>query len=184
MASTLEEVRKAYEGLSDDDKKKFHQSIADRIHESIGEQEEESGTEDSQSAEDREHEALGEEHADGEGEVEELHETDPENGEKDEEYEGEDKDPDVVEEADSEADAEEQKADESAGDPLKEFDARIARLEDAIAKIAGRVNEVAVEDKADEIYGLGNGVFQGEASAEDKKKVTGAEIAAQLRKIR
>lgn len=74
--STLEEVRKAYEDLSDDDKKSFHQSIADRIHESVAAQEREHGQEDSQSAEAREHEALGEEHADGKGDTEELHESD------------------------------------------------------------------------------------------------------------
>lgn len=74
--TTLDEVRKAYEDLSEDDKKSFHQSIADRVHESIGEQEAEHGDKDSQSAADREHEALGAEHADGEGEVTELHDTD------------------------------------------------------------------------------------------------------------
>lgn len=81
--TTLEQVRKAYEDLSDDDKKSFHQSIADRIHESIGEQEHDDGDKDSQSAADREHEALGAEHADGEGEVKELHETDPEEDKED-----------------------------------------------------------------------------------------------------
>ena len=74
--TTLEEVRKAYEDLSDEDKKSFHQSIADRIHESVGEQEAKNGQKDEQSAADREHEALGEEHADGEGDTEELGETD------------------------------------------------------------------------------------------------------------
>jgi hypothetical protein len=66
MASTLEEVRKAYEDLSDDDKKTFTQSISDRVHESIAAQEKDKGETDTQSAEDREHEALGEEHADEE----------------------------------------------------------------------------------------------------------------------
>lgn len=64
MATTLEQVRKAYEDLSEDDKRSFHQSIADRVHESIAAQERAEGNEDSQSAEDREHEALGAEHAD------------------------------------------------------------------------------------------------------------------------
>lgn len=72
--STLEEVRKAYEDLSEDDKKSFHQSISDRVHESIAAQERAEGKEDSQSAADREHEALGAEHADGKGDVKELHE--------------------------------------------------------------------------------------------------------------
>lgn len=74
--TTLEQVRKAYEDLSDEDKKSFHQSISDRVHESIAAQEREDGNKDSQSAEAREHEALGEEHAEGKGDVEELHEKD------------------------------------------------------------------------------------------------------------
>jgi len=74
--TTLEEVQRAYENLSDDDKKSFHQSLADRVHESIAAQEREHGQEDSQSAEAREHEALGEEHAAGKGDVSELHEKD------------------------------------------------------------------------------------------------------------
>lgn len=61
---TLDEVRKAYEDLSDEDKKTFYQSLSDRVHESIAAQEREKGEEDTQSAEDREHEALGAEHAD------------------------------------------------------------------------------------------------------------------------
>ncbi len=74
--STLEEVRKAYEDLSDDDKQSFRQSIADRVHESVAAQEREHGQEDSQSAESREHEALGVEHAVGKGDTDELHEQD------------------------------------------------------------------------------------------------------------
>lgn len=74
--TTLEQIRKAYEDLSEEDKKSFHQSIADRVHESIAAQERADGNEDSQSAEAREHEALGEEHAEGKGDVAELHEDD------------------------------------------------------------------------------------------------------------
>ncbi len=90
--STLEEVRKAYEDLSDEDKKSFHQSIADRVHESIAAQEKENDQEDSQSAQAREHEALGAEHADGKGDASELHEQDDTPEEKredkaDEQYE-------------------------------------------------------------------------------------------------
>lgn len=62
--TTLEQVRKAYEDLSDDDKKTFHQSLSDRVHESIAAQERADGNKDSQSAKDREREALGAEHAD------------------------------------------------------------------------------------------------------------------------
>ncbi len=81
--TTLEQIRKAYDDLSDDDKKSFRQSIADRVHESIGEQEHDDGDKDSQSAADREHEALGAEHADGNGETDELHETDKSDSDND-----------------------------------------------------------------------------------------------------
>ncbi len=62
--TTLEEVRKAYEDLSDEDKENFRQSVSDRVHESIAAQERADGDEDTQTAADREHEALGAEHAD------------------------------------------------------------------------------------------------------------------------
>lgn len=74
--TTLEQIRKAYEDLSEEDKKSFRQSIADRVHESISAQERADGNEDSQSAEAREHEALGEEHAEGKGDVAERREDD------------------------------------------------------------------------------------------------------------
>lgn len=74
--STLDQVRKAYEDLSEDDKKSFRQSIADRVHESVAAQERTEGDEDKQSADAREHEALGAEHAAGEGDVSELRERD------------------------------------------------------------------------------------------------------------
>lgn len=75
--STLEEIRKAYEDLSDDDKETFKQSISDRVHESIAAQEKDEGEEDSQTAEDREHEALGAEHADEEREEDKEEEKEP-----------------------------------------------------------------------------------------------------------
>ena len=76
--STLEEIRKAYEDLSDDDKETFKQSISDRVHESIAAQEEDEGEKDTQSAEDREHEALGTEHADEEKKEEKAPESEEE----------------------------------------------------------------------------------------------------------
>ena len=92
--TTLEQIKKAYEDLSDEDRKAFHQDIADRVHESIAAQEKDEGDTDSQTAEDREHEALGAEHADGKGDVEELHETDPEEKGEDEEKKDEEKEKD------------------------------------------------------------------------------------------
>ena len=61
--STLDEVKKAYADLSEDDKKSFHQSIKDRVDESVGEQEHLDGTRDSQTAKDRVDEAEGEKKA-------------------------------------------------------------------------------------------------------------------------
>ena len=58
---TIEQILKAYKDLSEDDKKKFKQSIEDRIDESVGEQEHLDGDKDSQTAKDRVAESLGEE---------------------------------------------------------------------------------------------------------------------------
>ena len=173
--TTLEQVRKAYEDLSEDDRKAFHQSIADRVHESIGEQEHDDGDKDSQSAADREHEALGAEHADGEGDVDELHETDPEDA----------KDSETVEEA-------EEKKDERKDNDI---DARLDRLEAMVLKLvegeasehaekkAAEAVETAAEEKAKELYGI-SGTFV-DTSGRDTPYGTVAEQArAILRKIR
>ena len=61
--STLDEVRKAYENLSDEDKQEFKQSLTDRVDESVGEQEAENDQKDEQPAKDRVDEAVGEEKA-------------------------------------------------------------------------------------------------------------------------
>ncbi len=138
--TTLEQVRKAYEDLSDDDKKSFQQSIADRIHESIGEQEHDDGNEDSKSAEAREHEALGAEHADGEGDVEELHVTDP------------------VEER--RGDAPEEKTEEKPEEKPEDYADDIKALRDEIAKLSARMElfertpqptDKSTADKLDEL---------------------------------
>ena len=134
--TTLEEVRKAYEDLSDEDKKSFHQSIADRIHESVGEQKAENGQKDEQSAADREHEALGEEHADGEGETEKLGETD--------EGKAEEKAETAAEEKHEEAEKPEEKGEathDNYGEVIKALDARIARLEANAEKAPKRASE-------------------------------------------
>ena len=136
--TTLEEFRKAYEDLSDDDKKSFHQSIADRVHESIAAQERADGDEDSQSAEAREHEALGEEHAEGKGDVEELHESDDTDEEK-----REDKD-----------------------DKYAALISRIEALESKL-EAKGDPDEEAAKE-AEKVYGVGNGVFAAAHKDEDK----------------
>lgn len=71
--TTLEQVKKAYADLSEEDKKSFHQSLKDRVDESVGEQEHLDGDRDSQTAKDRVDEAEGEEKA-----IEERREDDHE----------------------------------------------------------------------------------------------------------
>ena len=146
--TTLDEVKKAYEDLSEDDKKSFHQSIADRVHESVAAQEEDSGDKDSQSAEDREHEALGAEHADGEGDVDELHETDPE--EDDSPKGGEDEDGKPEEDPEKPEAKEEEK-----GEDPSDLEHRISRIEELLEKLvdsqekgAREPNEASDDEKS------------------------------------
>lgn len=140
--NTLEEVRKAYENLSDDDKKKFHQSIADRVHESIGEQEHDAGETDSQSAEAHEHEALGAEHADGKGEVDELHEEDDTPEEK-------------HEDAEAEAKADESKEEDNRDEVVQRLTDRVGALEETVKSLSELKDKM--EDytrKQEESFGL------------------------------
>lgn len=126
--TTLEQVRKAYEDLADDDKKAFVQSISDRVHESIAAQEEDEGDKDTQSAEDREHEALGEEHADEERE--------------DEGEEAEEEAEEVVEEH-------EEREDGTLGQILEKLgniEARLAKIEDGKGKAVKEADEKDAKD--------------------------------------
>lgn len=149
--TTLEEVRKAYEDLSDDDKKSFHQSIADRVHESVAAQERADGNEDSQSAAAREHEALGEEHADGKGDTEELREEKHEAAQ--------DKRDDRQDAIHAEAEEWRKKADE-----------RFDKIEAALEKLSGGDKLEAAREK----YGLSAATSSGEGrkeyTEEDVKK--------------
>lgn len=165
--TTLEEVKKAYEDLSEDDKKSFHQSIADRIHESIGEQEEEHGQKDSQSAADREHEALGMKHADGKGDVSEIGETD-ETGEKRAE----------------EVERAEEKKDEREDDEWrKRIDERFKKIEDYIeAQMKRGSDEEEALKKAKDVYGLHGGAFSPDAT--ESVGVSPKEAADLIRKFK
>lgn len=163
--TTLEEVRKAYEDLSEDDKKSFHQSLADRVHESIAAQEREHGQEDSQSAEAREHEALGEEYAEGKGDTEELYEKDDTAEEKKE---------DAVDEAKEEI--HEERQDDGMKDILARLDALEARF-----RTEDDTDEKAVKE-AEKVYGLCNGIFE-TAKTEDGK-VNSKEAAAIAKKLK
>ena len=64
--TTLEEVKKAYEDLSEEDKKSFHQSLKDRIDESVGEEEHIHEAVDNQDAKDSVDDALETEKTDEE----------------------------------------------------------------------------------------------------------------------
>ena len=154
--TTLEQVRKAYEDLSHDDKKSFHQSIADRVHESIATQDWSDGNENSQSAEAREHEALGEEHAEGRGDVEELHEKD-----------------------DTPEERREDKRDEDKDDFKNLVLSRLDALEQHF-KNEGDSDEQAAR-KAEKVYGLGNGVFETAKESEHITPKEAAQIAAKLK---
>lgn len=165
--STLEEVRKAYENLSDDDKKSFHQSIADRVHESIAAQEREHGQEDSQSAEAREHEALGAEHADGESDASELHEKDNTPEEKAE---------DKADEAKSaEAQEDNGKEKDNLNEIIKSLTDRISALEES-SKDFGALKEKMDEytRKQAESFGLSGKVIGG--SSKNMEDMSASEL--------
>ncbi len=149
--TTLEQARKAYEDLSDDDKKSFHQSIADRVHESIAAQERADGNENSQSAEAREHEALGAEHAAGKGDVSELHEKDDTAEEKHEDKQD--------------------KAHAESEEWRKSAEERFSKIEAALDKLSGGDKLQAAREK----YGLSatssSGEGRKEFTEEDVKKL-------------
>lgn len=153
--TTLDQVRKAYEDLSEDDKKSFHQSIADRVHESIAAQERADGNEDSQSAADREHEALGAEHAAGRGDVSELHSQDREDRHEAEQGRRDDR------------------QDKQADDWRKSFEERMDRLEEALKSVSGD----SKLDHAAEKYGM-----QSKPSGENRRKTFSEEDVAKLLK--
>lgn len=156
--TTLEQVRKAYEDLSDDDKKSFHQSIADRVHESIAAQERADGNENSQSAADREHEALGAEHAAGHGDVSELHE------ERHEE---------AQDRRDDRQDERQDRSRDEAEDWRRKMDDRFSKIEDQIARLLGG-NKL---QESREKYGLAGGAAgstkQKDFTDEDVKRLLG-----------
>lgn len=153
--TTLEQVRKAYEDLSEDDKKSFHQSIADRVHESIAAQERADGNKDSQSAADREHEALGAEHAAGHGDVSELHMQDREDRHE------------------AAQDRRDDRQDKEADNWRRSFEERMDRLEEALKSVSGE-NKL---DRAAEKYGM-----QSKPSGENSRKTYSEEDVAKLLK--
>lgn len=159
--TTLEQVRKAYEDLSEDDKKSFHQSISDRVHESIAAQEKADGNKNSQSAAAREHEALGAEHAAGRGDVSELHEKDDTAEEKREDRH------------EAAQDRRDDRQDKEADDWRKRLDERMDKLEEALKSVSGE----SKLDRAAEKYGM-----QSKPSGENGRKTYSEEEVAKLLK--
>lgn len=166
--STLEELKRAYESLSEDDKKSFKESIKDHVDESVAAQKEDSGEKTEQSAEAEIHEAEGAEHAAGKGDVEEL-------GEKDDTPE---------EQAEDERDEDERDEDERDEDkPSEPQETQLDRIEKLLLRLqADKGEKDAIEEHAKGVYGLGNSPIESEQKS-DNKKMTPQEIASYIRKI-
>ena len=166
--STLEEIKRAYESLSEDDKKSFKESIKDHVDESVAAQKEDSGEQTEQSAEAEIHEAEGAEHAAGKGDVEEL-------GEKDDTPE---------EQAEDERDEDERDEDERDEDkPSEPQETQLDRIEKLLLSLqADKGVKDALEEHAKGVYGLGNSPIESEQKS-DNKKMTPQEIASYMRKI-
>ena len=166
--STLEEIKRAYESLSEDDKKSFQESIKDHVDESVAAQKEDSGEKTEQSAEAEIHEAEGAEHAAGKGDVEEL-------GEKDDTPE---------EQAEDERDEDERDEDDKPEDkPSEPQETQLDRIEKLLLSLqADKGEKDALEEHAKGVYGLGNSPIESEQKS-DNKKMTPQEIASYIRKI-
>lgn len=166
--STLEEIKRAYESLSDDDKKSFQESIKDHVDESVAAQKEDSGEKTEQSAEAEIHEAEGAEHAAGKGDVEDLGEND-----------------DMPEEqAEDERDEDERDEDDKPEDkPSEPQETQLDRIEKLLLRLqADKGEKDALEEHAKGVYGLGNSPIESEQKS-DNKKMTPQEIASFIRKI-
>lgn len=166
--STLEEIKRAYESLSEDDKKSFKESIKDHVDESVAAQKEDSGEKTEQSAEAEIHEAEGAEHAAGKGDVEEL-------GENDDTPE---------EQAEDERDEDERDEDDKPEDkPSEPQETQLDRIEKLLLSLqADKGEKDALEEHAKGVYGLGNSPIESEQKS-DNKKMTPQEIASYMRKI-
>lgn len=166
--STLEEIKRAYESLSEDDKKSFKESIKDHVDESVAAQKEDSGVKTEQSAEAEIHEAEGAEYAAGKGDVEEL-------GENDDTPE---------EQAEDERDEDERDEDDKPEDkPSEPQETQLDRIEKLLLRLqADKGEKDALEEHAKGVYGLGNSPIESEQKS-DNKKMTPQEIASYMRRI-
>ena len=175
--STLEEIKRAYESLSDDDKKSFKESIKDHVDESVAAQKEDAGEKTDESAEAEIHEAEGAEHAAGKGDVEEL-------GEKDDTPEEKAEDKRDEEEREDEEETEPKTEEEWEEDkPTEPQETQLDRIEKLLLSLqADKGEKNALEEHAKDIYGLGNSPIDSEQKPEDKK-MPPQEIAKFMRKI-
>lgn len=173
--STLEEIKRAYESLSEDDKKSFKESIKDHVDESVAAQKEDSGEKTEQSAEAEIHEAEGAEHAAGKGDVEEL-------GEKDDtpEEKAEDKRDEDERKGEDDKKSDEKVEENKSSEPQETQLDRIEKLLLSLQADKGEKN--ALEEHAKGVYGLGNSPIESEQKS-DNKKMTPQEIASYMRKI-
>lgn len=177
--STLEEIKRAYESLSDDDKKLFQESIKDHVDESVAAQKEDSGEKTEQSAEAEIHEAEGAEHAAGKGDVDELGEKDdtPEEQAEDERDEEERRDEEI---SDLDPEMEEDRPEDKPSEPQE---TQLDRIEKLLLRLqADNGEKDAIEEHAKGVYGLGNSPIESEQKS-DNKKMTPQEIASYIRKI-
>lgn len=149
----MADLTKMLESLSEEEKKELKAKLDDLY----------------KAEDEREIDKIEEEKADNSDEIDEKKE------EVEEESEEVAKDVDEIEEK-IEDDKDDAKSEEG--------DARLDKLEASVAKILELLDKKApVEEKAKEIYGLGNGVFQNEEKAEPKK-MTASDIASILNSIK
>ena len=152
----MADLDKTLESLSDEEKKELKEKIQDL----------------STAEDEREIDKLAEEKADDTDVAEEKRE------EVKEESEEIGKDVDELEDK-----IEDEKAEETAKDDKS--DDRLGRLEEEVGTILDLLTKKhGAEEKAEEVYGLGNGVFQGEDKAPETKKISASEIAQLLNKIK
>lgn len=160
---TIDEILKAVDDLSEEDKKKLHQTLSDRIDESVAADERDEGDEGKEEdAKDRIDESIGTEEYDEEkDEVEDGDDDAEDSDEGDEDSEADEVEEDLEKHEDE---------DKQTKDSLE---ARIARIEALLMKMVGEDKEKSsdVEEKAKEVYGLGGGTFAPEDGGKKAEKV-------------
>ncbi len=132
----------------------------------------------------REVDKIEEEKADSSEKAEEKRE------EAKEESEEIGKDVDEIEEKIEDEKSKEESREEEQEEKHDSYDERLSRMEQSIARleeVVGKLvssKDTTVEEKAEEVYGLGNGVFQAEEKASETKNVTPSDINKLLNRIK